>query len=158
MATDRRPVMLLTACAGALVPWTVGLAVALPCRYTVGHWTITWTGFDVVLAGCFATTAWALRTDHRIALPASIATAVLLLCDAWFDLLSAQPGAGLLVSASTALFGEIPLAVVMAAIAARLMRSYVRLAPDDRTGSQSRSFGDGQLPSSYLNETFTRAR
>jgi hypothetical protein len=116
--------MLLTACAGALVPWTIGLAVALPCRYTVGHWTLTWTGFDVVLAGCFAATAWALRTGRRIALPASIATAVLLLCDAWFDLLSAH-GSGLLVSASTALFGEIPLAIVMAAIAARLMRAYI---------------------------------
>ncbi len=38
-------------------------------------------------------------------------TSVPLICDAWFDLLTAHRGGDLLVSAATALFGEIPIAV-----------------------------------------------
>jgi hypothetical protein len=119
----RRPVFFLAACAAGLIPWTVGLAVTLPNHYVVGTWTLTWTGFDVALIGCFAVTAWALRKQRQIALPAAITTAVLLVCDAWFDVLTAHGGGGLLVSATTALFGEIPIAIVMGCIATRLMRA-----------------------------------
>jgi hypothetical protein len=42
--------------------------------------------------------------------------------DAWFDLLTAHRGGDLLISAATAIFGEIPIAVVLATIAAKLLR------------------------------------
>jgi hypothetical protein len=121
---QRRSAFFLAACAAGLIPWTVGLAVTLPHRYVVGTWTLTWTGFDVALIGCFAVTAWALWKQRQIALPATITTTVLLLCDAWFDLLTAHRGGSLLVSAATALFGEIPIAIIMACIATRLMRAH----------------------------------
>jgi hypothetical protein len=130
-----RSVLFLTACAAGLIPWTVGLAVTLPHRYVVGTWTLTWTGFDVALIGCFAVTAWALWKQRQIALPAAITTAVLLLCDAWFDLLTAHRGGSLLVSATTAVFGEIPIAIVMAGIAAKLLRAN---APAARATTPSR--------------------
>lgn len=61
-------------------------------------------------------------SSGRSRYPAAIATSVLLLCDAWFDLLTAHGGNDLLVSTMTALFGEIPMAILLAAIAARLLR------------------------------------
>lgn len=122
LSAPRRSVFFLAACAAGLIPWTVGLAVTLPHRYVVGTWTLTWTGFDVALIGCFAVTAWALFKQRQIALPAAITTAVLLVCDAWFDVLTAHGGGSLLVSATTALFGEIPIAILMGCIATRLMR------------------------------------
>lgn len=127
-SVPRRSVFFLVACAAGLIPWTVGLAVTLPHRYVVGTWTLTWTGFDVALIGCFAVTAWALWKQRQIALPAAITTAVLLLCDAWFDLLTAHRGGGLLASATTAVFGEIPIAIVMAGIAAKLLRANAQAA------------------------------
>lgn len=35
--------------AAALVPWTVFLGLSLPGKYDAGHWSLLWTGFDVVL-------------------------------------------------------------------------------------------------------------
>jgi hypothetical protein len=116
-------VLFLAACSLSLIPWTIGLAVTLPHDYVVGNWGLAWTGFDVVLIGCFAVTGWSLWKQRRAALPAAITTSVLLLCDAWFDLLMAQSGNDLLVSTVTAVFGEIPIAILLAAIAARLLRA-----------------------------------
>jgi hypothetical protein len=144
--TQRRSVLSLVACAAGLIPWTVGLAVTLPHRYVVGTWTLTWTGFDVALIGCFAVTAWALWKQRQIAMPAAITTAVLLLCDAWFDLLTAHRGGGLLVSATTAVFGEIPIAIVMAGIAAKLLRANAQAARDAASGSQVKSLWRTPLP------------
>ena len=101
----------LAVCAVGLIPWTVGLAVTLPAHYVVGSWTLTWTGFDVALLASFAVTAWALADHRPIALPAAVFTSALLLSDAWFDVLTAHGGHDLLLSAMSALFGEIPAAV-----------------------------------------------
>jgi len=43
--------------------------------------------------------AWGLWKQRRILVPASIITSVLLLCDAWFDLLTANGHRDLIVSA-----------------------------------------------------------
>lgn len=133
---SRRVVLVLVACALSLIPWTVGLAVTLPRRYVVDTWTLTWTGFDVVLIGCFSVTAWALWRQRQIALPAAIITSVLLLCDAWFDLLTAHRGADLLVSSVTALFGEIPVAVVLATVSTRLLRARSQMSGDARMNTR----------------------
>ena len=126
----RRAVLLLATCSVGLIPWTIGLAVTLPRDYMVGNWALAWTGFDVVLIGCFAVTGWALWKQRQVALPAAITTSVLLLCDAWFDLLTAHGGNDRLVSSLTALFGEIPIAILLAAIAARLLRAGVGAGRD----------------------------
>jgi hypothetical protein len=147
-SVPRRAVLFLAACAAGLIPWTVGLAVTLPHSYVVGTWTLTWTGFDVALIGCFAVTAWALWKQRQIALPAAITTAVLLLCDAWFDLLTAHRGGGLLVSATTAVFGEIPIAIVMAGIAAKLLRANAQAARATTPSRHAPSLWRTPLPAS----------
>lgn len=141
----RRGVLFLLACAVGLIPWTVGLATTLPRRYLVGTWTITWTGFDVVLIGGFSVTAWALWKQRQIAVPAAMVTSVLLLCDAWFDLLTAHRGGDLLVSTLTALFGEIPIAIVLATMSTRLLRASMRVPQESGVNAAVRSMWRTQL-------------
>src|SRR6476660_10499889 len=98
---ESRVMLFLVACVAILIPWTIALAVTLPRRDVVDTWTLTWAGFDAVLLGCFSLTAWALRKQRQIALPATIVTSVLLFCDAWFDVLTAHRGSALLVITMT---------------------------------------------------------
>lgn len=140
-------VVFLAVCAVALIPWTVGLAVTLPARYVVGRWTLTWTGFDVALLACFAVTAWALWNQRPIALPAAIFTSALLLCDAWFDVLTAHGGGDLLVSATTALLGEIPGAIVLTTIAGKLQGANAPYSAQARPQATHRSLWRAPLDS-----------
>ena len=121
-------VRFLALCCVALIPWTIGLAVTLPRSYLVGNWPLAWTGFDVILLGCLSTTAWALWKQRQVAVPASMITSALLLCDAWFDILTAHGGRCLAASIATAVFGELPIAVLLGAISLRLLHANVRAA------------------------------
>jgi hypothetical protein len=121
-------VRVLALCCLVLVPWTIGLAVTLPQHYLVRNWPAAWIGFDVVLLGCLSTTAWALWKERQVAVPASLVTSVLLLCDAWFDLLTAHGGHCLMVSIAVALFAEVPLAILLGVISVRLLHASVRAA------------------------------
>ncbi|HEV3212023.1 MAG TPA: hypothetical protein VGZ03_01365 [Acidimicrobiales bacterium] len=112
---------LLAACCLGLVPWTIGLALRLPRSYLVGNWPLAWAGFDVILLGCLGATAWALWRRRLVAIPASLITAALLLCDAWFDVVTAHGGRCLLLSVATALGAEIPMATLLGLIAIRLL-------------------------------------
>ncbi len=114
-------VRFLAVCCLVLIPWTVGLAVSLPRHYVVGNWRIAWTGFDIVLLGCLAITAWGLWKRRQIVVPASLITSVLLLCDAWFDVLTANGYRDLIVSAASALFAELPLATMLIFISIRVL-------------------------------------
>ncbi len=97
----------------ALVPWTVLLALTLPRQYTVSHWTLTWVGFDLVLAVSLAATAWlAYRRRQAVAI-AALVTGTLLVCDAWFDLTTATRGGDLLLSVASAVLAELPLALLL---------------------------------------------
>ena len=118
----------LAVCCLVLIPWIIGLAVSLPRTYVAANWRVLWTGFDVVLLGCLAVTAWGLWKGRQIVVPASIITSVLLLCDAWFDLLTANGHRDLIVSAASALFGELPLATMLILISIRALRVGARAA------------------------------
>jgi hypothetical protein len=118
----------LAACCLVLIPWTIGLAVSLPRTYVAANWRILWTGFDVGLLGCLAVTAWGLWKQRQIVVPASLITSVLLLCDAWFDLLTANGHRDLIVSAASALFAELPLATMLILISIRALRVGARAA------------------------------
>jgi hypothetical protein len=111
-----------------LLPWTVGLAVTLPRAYLVGNWPLAWTGFDVALLGCLSTTAWALWRQRLVAVPAAMASCVLMVCDAWFDIVTAHGGRCLIISISTAGAAELPLAILLGWAATRLLRANLRAA------------------------------
>jgi hypothetical protein len=112
----------LALCAAiALIPWTVYLGLSLPQSYSAQHWQLTWVGFDVLLLAFMIATAVLGFTNHRLLTLFAFTTGVLLLCDAWFDVLTARRG-DFALSVLIAVLGELPLAAVLIVGTLRLAR------------------------------------
>jgi hypothetical protein len=107
---------LLALVALALVPWTLWLTFSLPSRHLTQHYDVAWVGFDVALALAFAATAWAALRRPRWLAPLAAATGTMLLCDAWFDVVTASGGGERLEAVLEAAFAELPLAAICAYI------------------------------------------
>lgn len=108
---------LLLAAGMTLVPWLALLWMTVPDSYPAQHWRVAWVGFDMLeIAGLLTSAVLVRRRDHRAPL-ASIATAVLLLVDAWFDVTAA--GRDVVFSLVPACTMELPLAVLCAVVALR---------------------------------------
>jgi hypothetical protein len=105
----------------ALGVWMLVMADSLPARYVAGHWDTAWVGFDGILLLSFAATGWTAWRAHPARPAAAMATAVLLLCDAWFDVTTAA-APDLLRSVLLAALVELPLAAVAAWSAYRQLR------------------------------------
>jgi len=118
----RRLVLPLTVGAAGFLAWIVTLAVRLPERYVAGHWNVAWVGFDVILLASLVTTAWAAARRQHVAPAAALVTAVLLLCDAWFDVTTASGAVDVAVSVVSALTVELPVAGVLLWAARRQLR------------------------------------
>jgi hypothetical protein len=121
----RNRIALMTSGAAVLVPWSVYLGMSLPNRYVAPHWTLTWVGFDVILAVLFAGTAVLGLLRRELVALTAFASGVLLLCDAWFDITTANAHDRPL-SIFTALVAEGPIAVVLISSALRLVRVTAR--------------------------------
>ncbi|SDY10893.1 hypothetical protein SAMN05421504_104531 [Amycolatopsis xylanica] len=116
--------LLLTALGAAallLVPWTVYLARTLPAGHDTGQWRSAWVGFDIALLCCFTVAAWLGLRRRRAAVPMLAATAALLCCDAWFDVVLDWSAPDRMVSVAMAVLVEIPLAIVLAWRARQLL-------------------------------------
>ena len=104
-----------------LIPWMIYLAFTLPENYVAHNWPATWIGFDCVLIAFMIATAvlgWLRR--ELVILPA-FTTGVLLICDAWFDIMTAGPGQ-LWISVMTATLLNLPAATIMIIGAVRIVR------------------------------------
>ncbi len=102
------PVFLVLA--ALTVPWLVYLGITLPHRVLARHYDLAWVGFDVGLAFALLRTGWvAARGRAGVELPA-VATATLLVVDAWFDVVTAPSRAEALFALGSAVFVELPLA------------------------------------------------
>lgn len=104
-----------------MVPWTVNLALTLPRYYVAQNWDRTWVGFDVLLLALLLGTAVLGWLRRQLVVLTAFATAVLLVCDAWFDVMTAHTDDRVL-SLVTALLVELPLAVVLATSSLQLLR------------------------------------
>ena len=94
----------------ALVPWTAHLTASLPSTHRTDHWDILWAGFDIgLLASGLATAIAILRGWRSLPIFASV-TGTLLLCDAWFDLLTSRAGSERAWAGVEAVVAELPLA------------------------------------------------
>ncbi|WNI15416.1 hypothetical protein [Actinacidiphila sp. ITFR-21] len=114
----RWPGYALAACGAALVPWLVVLATGLPPTTAVPHLTTAWVGLDAMEAvGLIATGLLTVRR-HPVRSAAAAATAMLLVVDAWFDVMTSS-GADLTAALLMAFAAELPLAAVCAALAVR---------------------------------------
>ncbi|MDM4141527.1 MULTISPECIES: hypothetical protein [Mycobacterium] len=105
----------------AMVPWLGYLSVTLPENYVAHNWPITWVGFDVLLVGFMLTTAVLGYLRRQLLVLAAFTTGVLLICDAWFDLMTAGPK-DIWLSVITALLIEVPLAIFLITSAVRILR------------------------------------
>jgi hypothetical protein len=105
----------------ALIPWTIYLGMTLPQNYTAQHWQATWVGFDILLLAFMIATAVLGFVRHHLLTLFAFSTGVLLVCDAWFDVLTAKRG-DFAVSVLTAALGELPLAVVLIGGSLRIAR------------------------------------
>jgi hypothetical protein len=104
-----------------MIPWLVYLALTLPDSYVAHNWLVTWVGFDILLVGFMIATAVFGFLRRQVLLFFAFTSGVLLICDAWFDLMTAGPN-DIWLSLVTALGIEVPLAIFMIRGAQRIMR------------------------------------
>ena len=104
------PVLALTA--AALLPWTLWLTYSLPSRHVTPHYDLAWVGFDVGLITAFAVTTWCAMRSSQWLVPAAATTATMLLCDAWFDVITSGSAGDRLEALLQAALGELPLSAI----------------------------------------------
>jgi len=101
-----------------LVPWTLYLFATLPSRHLqAGYYDLAWGGFDLALATLFVATGVGLLGRRLWVQSTATATATMLVCDAWFDVLSSRPGSERLIAIVLAVTAELPTAAVCFLIA-----------------------------------------
>lgn len=125
----------LGGCAVALLPWSIMVNAALPSQAVVSHWDIAWTGFDLALGAVLLSTAVAARRGSASVRQLATAGGTLLVCDAWFDILTSGSRNEAITAAIEAAVAELPLALLCFAIArspARFVRQ--RVAEQLRAG------------------------
>lgn len=111
------PAVLLLIAAG-LSAWVLELGAALQGQAQVRNWSSTWVGLDLMEITGLVLTAIALRRRSAYLSALAAVTATLFALDAWFDVLTASAGADWYESLAAAFLGEIPMAVLLTAIAA----------------------------------------
>ncbi|HEY3560246.1 MAG TPA: hypothetical protein VGL05_22420 [Kribbella sp.] len=114
--------VLILICVAVLVPWTVYLAITLPSHYVARNWVATWVGFDILLLAMLVLTAIGGWKRKQFVFPTAFASGVLLICDAWVDVMTSQRGDDLTQALLSALLVELPLAFVLIAGPLRLLR------------------------------------
>ncbi len=105
-------IMLIGAAAVGLVPWSVVVSTQLAGEHVVRHWDVAWVGFDVGLGvALLATVIAAVRASPWF--PGfAMAAAAILLCDAWFDIVTSTSRLDLRLALASAAAVELPLGVV----------------------------------------------
>jgi hypothetical protein len=101
----------LGAVAVLLLPWTALLNVILGDRAVVRNWAVAWTGFDLALAAVLGSVAYAAWRGTGWLSRAAVAGGTMLVCDAWFDVVTARDGRDITL-ALIGLAVELPLAAI----------------------------------------------
>jgi hypothetical protein len=102
---------ILLVAATALIVWTIFLGLTLPLKYDAGHWDLLWTGFDIGLFCVLGYAAWAAWFRRQVLATTAIVAGTLLLCDAWFDIITSIGHRDQWLTLLTGFGGELPLAV-----------------------------------------------
>jgi hypothetical protein len=88
------------------------LFTTLPRHYVANHWDVAWGGFDIGLGLALATTAVVVVRRSPYAEVTATITGTLLVCDAWFDVLTSRGASDIAQAAASALLIELPLAAL----------------------------------------------
>ena len=135
------------ACCVILACWIVVLVATLPHRFDAHHWRAVWVNFDVFLLAAFAATAWAIWRERQVLILLLVGIGTMLCCDAWFDVGTSLATSGLWISLLTAVFAELPLALLAFFGARRLLRATVEASlRSGPGGSQSAGNRPGRHP------------
>jgi hypothetical protein len=113
---------LMVVCVVVLIPWIFYLANTLPNHYVARNWVATWVGFDIILLTMLSLTAIFGWRRRQLFFPSAFASGVLLVCDAWFDVLTSHWGENLLQALLSAVLVELPLAFILIGGPLRLLR------------------------------------
>ncbi len=114
-----------TACA-FLIPWTIFLGFVLPRQYISHNWDVAWVGFDILELILFALTAVLAINKSIWSGLSSAMLFIVLLVDAWFDVLTARPGLSESRSILEALIVELPLALISLTLSIQVFRKIQR--------------------------------
>jgi hypothetical protein len=115
-----------------LLPWIAWLFLSLPDEATAAHWRLAWGGFDVGLAAALALTAVLIVRGSPLTEAAAGITGAMLLCDAWFDVLTSRGTTDVTVAAVLAGVAELPLSFCCFWIAVRGARAAAGRGPGRR--------------------------
>jgi hypothetical protein len=107
---------ILTLTAAGLLPWTLYLTFSLPSRHVTEHYDVAWVVFDCALFCAFAATVWCAVRSSQWLVPIAAATGTMLVCDAWFDVMTSIGSNDWIEAVIEAAFAELPLAAVCALI------------------------------------------
>jgi hypothetical protein len=110
-------------CALILVPWAAFLIVTLPRNYTANHWRVAWGGFDIALGAALVATSVAVIRRSPFAEVAATVCGTLLVCDAWFDVLTSRTTGEIVQASLEAALVELPLAALCFWMATNLARA-----------------------------------
>lgn len=111
------------ACALVLVPWTAFLFLTLPRVYSANHWGFAWGGFDIGLGLALTLTALAVVRRSPFGEISATVTGTLLVCDAWFDVLTSRGTSDVAQAVASAVLIELPLAGLCFWIARNVARA-----------------------------------
>jgi hypothetical protein len=107
---------LLSLTAAGLLPWTLWLTFTLPSRHVTEHYDVAWVVFDCALFVAFAATAWCAVKALQWLVPLAAVTGTMLVCDAWFDVMTSIGSGDATEAVLEAVFAELPLALLCAFI------------------------------------------
>ena len=96
-----------------LFGWIYHLLKVLPTTYRAEHWNLAWIGYDFGMTITWLSTSWALWKKRQVAIPGAIISATFLLIDAWFDVVTSNPGWDFKLALVLALGVELPTALLL---------------------------------------------
>src|SRR5947209_6968435 len=105
-----------------LLPWTIWLSTSLSPHHETTRWDLAWSGFDTGLAVLFILTAIAAYRRSPWVGALAAATGMMLVTDAWFDVVLESHADELRSSVMLAVFAELPTAAFCFWIALRTER------------------------------------
>ncbi len=132
-------VLLLGGVVIALFPWTAYISSTLPGEHVTHHWDLAWAGFDLFEAIALTATLLALVRRSPLLPMVAAAAGTAMLCDAWFDVITAEPGRELHWAILEALVAELPLSALCFWISLDSARALASVAPASGPGPRPKA-------------------